>query len=515
MAIKLNVFKALSANDVIEEIDIFQLYQRILNPTTKAAQFKADYLRLISNNLQLDLLDQKDLEERKVHTLQCTCIPATYPEKTKQKGSKYEYTQLIYLDYDKKDNPTFDSDQLEYLKSEIIKIDFVKIVSTSTRGEGLAVIVEAEGIDSKEKYQGTLEAAAEIIAKKVDNSLVSDKNAQSDTKLWIIPSDTTARYNRGTFKLKARVSKEQALTKTPKQKPAVNIVSFSASFPSSAPYCNYLKPLPKDRFRLRIYGNDIIDGYKKTPSGSVYVKDGFYAPIKPYWLGREKWKTGERAKKLYRHLNAILMINKGITKKGFENLLNVLHERFEEKWSIQELYSRGYQIWHDFEAGKYDPMYQINGELINVRLQNRFYSKEVIEQKSIRARMNEDNFILQKFIYSKQSIMFIDIVEEMIQMDEYKLRKITIDELAERTATDKRRIIKLIETTPKLKALIEEQNKSAYFTRKDAFDNFTNIADALNEGAKMQEVIDTFGISRRTYFGYLNKYKEIKGLRDY
>lgn len=510
MSIKLNLFPS-CVKRIGTSISLDQLPGLIRNNPT-AEKFKTDWQRFSKQSKQLDLLDTQEFDKRKATTLQTTCIGGYFPNNDSAKGNEYQFTQLIYIDYDKKDNPNFDNDQLEYLKEEIAKIDFVKLVCRSTRGEGLAVIVQAEGIESKEKYEATLEACADIIAKKVDNSLKYDKQTKHPDRLWIIPSDKTVKYNTGTFPKKAVL--KRASTHKPKQ-PAVKIASYS--FPpsgnSAAPYCTFLKPPQKDFFRVRIYADDFEGQYDRTPSGSIYIPQGFVVPDRPHFVGLRKWETGNRNQRLLPTLIKLLMINKGITATGYQKMAINLMNRFEEKWSNEEMIRKAFAIKADFEAGKYDisPIIKRkdNGD---IHLQKIFYSKEVIKQKSQAVRDKENNLILQRFIYEKQSQMVMDIVKEMMTLPEYQVREINIIELSEALAMDRRRITDLISTTPELKAILEKQKKSAVIKKKTAYEKFVMFVDAMNGKAGKQAIMDTLDIPQRTFYFYKKVYDQTEGL---
>jgi hypothetical protein len=95
------------------------------NPIAK--KYKEDFIRLKKANQQLDAFNKSDLPERKKSTLESTCIGAYFENNNSSKGAKYQFTQYVYLDYDASENNFSSPEYLEYLKNEIIKIDFRQV----------------------------------------------------------------------------------------------------------------------------------------------------------------------------------------------------------------------------------------------------------------------------------------------------------------------------------------------------------------------------------------------------
>lgn len=498
---KINLFNSVLTNEGIT-ISINDLVKLITN-NPKAKQYKQDYSALIANGRQLDAFSKQGIETRKINSLLTTCIGGYYPKNNKSKGEKYELTQYVYLDYDAKENNFSSPEHLEYLKEEISKIDEVKLVCTSSSGQGLSVIISAEGITDENYYKGTYYKAANLIARKVDNSLKVDKQATNGNRLWILPYDPNVKFNVGTFKLKAVKFEKPANTQSPNK--ASKTIAFGPS--ASALYCDFLKPPPKDRFRVRIYADDIIEGYQKTDAGSIYIPEGKIVPIKPHFVGNRKWKTGDRNKRFLPTILKLLIINKGITQRGFEAMLLNLNNRFEEKWSSDEIITKGFRIKVDFEQGKFN-LDQL------VKIQKRFYPKALMSNYSRSIIDKENNFILNRFILKGTADLISSIIKHAIETPEYQIKKLTIDDIARLTAIDKRRIKTVIELDQDLKELIEKQNKESIISHKPTYEVFCNFCDAMNANATKQEIIDTLGIKQSTYYVYKAKFETIEGLDE-
>ena len=505
---KINLFNCLTTKDG-KTTSIDSLVKLIsYNPTAK--KYKEDFIRLKKANNQLDAFNKSDLEKRKIKTLESTCIGAYFPNNNRSKGANYQFTQYVYLDYDAAENNFSSPEYLEYLKNEIIKIDFVKLVCTSSSGQGLSIIVAAEGIDSNNKYKGTYLKAAELIAKKVDNSLKADKQTIHANRLWILPHDPSVKFNSGVFKLHAVNFEKPATTQSPTK--ALNKIAFSSS--SSSLYCDFLKPPAKDTFRYRIYAEDIIleDHYHKTDAGSVYIPEGKIVPIKPQYVGKYKWKEGERNKKLLPSLIKLISINKGITQIGFEKMNINLMNRFEVKWSNNELFEKAFSIKKDFDQGKFN-MDQMS------KLQKRFYPKSMLSPYVRSVIDKENNFILNKFILQQSADFLSNIIKHSLELPEYRIKKLTIEDIAAMASVtfgkvDKRRIKLIIDSDQNLQKLIENQNKESIISHKATYNTFCQFCDAMNMNATKDEIIDTLGIKQSTYYVYKSKFETIEGLDE-